>query len=175
MGLSIGNRYLLIFWSDGRQADEVPTFLFQKVAGQILGMQSLHDDNDRASLLVVEPRKERSREPGVHPLATGLGVSLRGAQRIIDNDDVAASARQCSAHGRGKTKPTLLGLDFVLRVLEQGATAKNVPVPVGVQHTAEVRCVLGRKVLRIARANELQRGILAQAIGREGDGTDVRF
>ena len=54
-------------------------------------MNTLHDDHDRARALVVKAGEQRIREPliGCQPLCFGQGVVR--LQRIVDDDDVAAS------------------------------------------------------------------------------------
>ena len=44
---------------DRRKVEMLPTALLKQMTDQVVGMQSLHHDNDRAFRLVVKPRQQR--------------------------------------------------------------------------------------------------------------------
>jgi hypothetical protein len=58
----------LVVLGDGRKREQTPAARREHVAGEVVLMQPLHDDGDRALLLVVEPRIERriARDPSEH-------------------------------------------------------------------------------------------------------------
>src|SRR5271169_5163377 len=75
-----------------RKAENCPLIgLAQQKAGQIVHVDALHDDDDRAGSLVVEARQQRVREPLVRIGSLCSREGVIGLQRIVDNDDVAAS------------------------------------------------------------------------------------
>jgi hypothetical protein len=55
-------------------------------------MQTLHHDNDRAFLLVIQPRVERIFKPCIDMIALGVIASIRGFERVINDENVAAAA-----------------------------------------------------------------------------------
>jgi hypothetical protein len=59
-------------------------------------MHSLHDNDDRAASLVVETRRQRVPEPFIGGIALRLGIGVVRLQRVIDDDDVAATTSQGS-------------------------------------------------------------------------------
>ena len=54
---------LLIGFGDGRKAEHLPSLLRENMADQIVLVQPLHDDDDGAMPLVVEPAVERVVKP----------------------------------------------------------------------------------------------------------------
>ena len=79
-------------------------------------MQALHHDDDRAFLLVIQPRVERIFEPFVDMLALGVRERIRRFERIIDDDDIAPAAGQRSINGGCESKSTPRGDYLGLRV-----------------------------------------------------------
>jgi hypothetical protein len=57
-------------------------------------VQSLHRDYDRAILLIVEPGNQSVAESIVDTLALAARQRISGLQRVVNDDDVAASAGQ---------------------------------------------------------------------------------
>jgi hypothetical protein len=83
----------LIHLCDGGQIEMVEAAVLEKVADEIVDMQALHDDHDRILGLVVEPGQERIRVPLPKIVASGLGLRLLGLEGIVDDQEVAATAR----------------------------------------------------------------------------------
>ncbi len=82
------------------------------MAGQIILVQAVHDQPDRAGELVVEPAVEGVVEPFVCRLALGLRQRLLGLQRVVDDDHVRTPPGQDAAD-RGRDAAALLGrLEF---------------------------------------------------------------
>ncbi len=59
---------------------------------EVILVQPLHNDDDRASLLVVEPGQKRMVVPFVDGVAPGFRQGLVGLQWVIDDDQVGAAA-----------------------------------------------------------------------------------
>ena len=84
----------LVGFGDRRKAEDLPRFLRENVADEVVLVQSLHDDDDAAAALVVEPAVEGVVVPLIGGFALRLGERLLGLQRIIDNADVGAATGQ---------------------------------------------------------------------------------
>jgi len=52
-----------VFFRDRRKVQMCPTSLLEEMTDQIIWVEPLHDHNDRALGLVVEPRQQRVRVP----------------------------------------------------------------------------------------------------------------
>ena len=63
---------LFVDFGDRGEGDGLPPLLLENMADQIVLVQSLHDDDNRAPRLVVEARIERAVEPFVGGGATAL-------------------------------------------------------------------------------------------------------
>jgi hypothetical protein len=68
--------------------------LLDDVADKVVLVQPLHDDDNRAAALVVEPAIEGVVEPVVGGFALRVGERLFRLQRIIDQDDVGTASGQ---------------------------------------------------------------------------------
>src|SRR6516225_3924449 len=62
------------------------------MADEIVLVQPLHDDDDGATALVIEPAVESVHEPLVAGLPLRLGERFLRLQRIVDQDDVGAAS-----------------------------------------------------------------------------------
>jgi hypothetical protein len=60
-------------------------------------VQSLHDHDDRALVLVVEARDEGPAIPVDHSFARGFRLGFVGVEGVIDNDQVATPAGEGAA------------------------------------------------------------------------------
>ena len=90
-------RNVLVGLGDGGKIENLPLVgLACDKAGQVIHMDALHDDDDRARALVVEARQQRVLEPFIGGVALGLGIGVVGLEGIVDDDDVAASTGQCA-------------------------------------------------------------------------------
>jgi hypothetical protein len=99
MRASVSKRDRLLELRDRRKAQKFPFVgLAQQKAGQIIHVNPLHDDHDRAGALVVEAREQRIRKPLIcrGPLCFRKGVVR--FQRIVDDDDVAPAPGQRAAN-----------------------------------------------------------------------------
>ena len=91
---------LLVALRDRRETEHLPPLQAEDVADEVVLMEPLHNQEDGAGALVVEPAVEGVDEPLVAGLPLRLGERLFGLQRIIDRDDVGAASGQHST-GRG--------------------------------------------------------------------------
>jgi hypothetical protein len=86
-------RNILVDLGDGGKVEDLPLIgLAGHETGQVIHMDALHDDDDRAGAFVVEAGQQGVLEPFVGRIALGLRRGVVGLQRIVDNDQVAAAA-----------------------------------------------------------------------------------
>src|SRR5271157_484075 len=89
---SVSKRDNLLEFRYCRKAEDFPFVgLAQQEPGQIVHMNALHDDHDRAGALIVKSRKQRIGEPLIGPRSLGLRPGVVGLERVINDDDPAAS------------------------------------------------------------------------------------
>ncbi len=81
-----------IRFSDRCERQYLPVFLLDDMTHQVILMQPLHNDDDRAPLLVVEPRQERVVIPFIDRLTPGFRKRLVRLERIVDDDQVRSAA-----------------------------------------------------------------------------------
>ena len=79
---------------DCRQIQNSPAAArFHQRADKIVGMQALHDDNNRSGLLVIETRQDRVAEQLVVRLALDVRPHVLRLDWIVTDNDIAAAAR----------------------------------------------------------------------------------
>jgi hypothetical protein len=100
------------------------------MADEVVLVQPLHDDHDRAMALVVQSAVEGVVVPLVGGFALRLGERFFRLQRIIDQDDVGAASGQHPA-GRGGEPVALTSGDQLLGRLawRRQAGRKDLPIP----------------------------------------------
>jgi hypothetical protein len=76
---------------DGGNVKDSPIMAILAPA-EIIVVQTLHHDDDRASLLVIQPRVERIFEPCIDVLALDVRGSIRRFERVINDHNMAAAA-----------------------------------------------------------------------------------
>ncbi len=84
----------LASFGDRRERDDFKSLLLQNAPGQVVLVQALHDDDDRALGLVVEAGIERAVEPVVGRPTPACGHRVRGFQRIVDQDQLGLALPQ---------------------------------------------------------------------------------
>src|SRR5207302_3289378 len=126
----------LVGFGDCRKAQDFPVLLSEHVADEVVLVQPLHDEDDRAVPLVVEPAVQGVDEPLVAGLPQRLGERLLRLQGIIDQDEVGTPSSQ-HATGGGGEPITLTGGNELLHSLAVSGKAggKDSPIPGG-QHYA---------------------------------------
>ena len=105
----------LVDLGDGGKVKDLPFIgLAGHEAGQVVHMDALHDDDDRAGAFVVEAGQQGVLEPLVGGVALGFGMGVVGLQRIVDNNQVAAAAGERAADRSGQPKSPCRQLNFCL-------------------------------------------------------------
>ncbi len=174
----VAERDLFVLLGDGRQVQVGPLLaLVEHVAHEVFDVKTLHDEHDHVFRLAVEARGEGRVVPLGHRGSLHLGHALGGLHGVVDQDQIAAAAREGAAD-RGAQPVALTGrLDLSLRVLagiDPGA-GEAALIPGALEHGPKIPGVLGRELPGVARADDPQRGIVAQRKGREGHGGTDRL
>jgi hypothetical protein len=118
------------FFGDRREAEHFPRFQTEDVADEVVLVQPLHDEENGAGALVVEPAVESVEIPLVAGLLQRLGQRLFGLQQIIDRDHVSPASGQHPTGGGGEPV-ALAGSDELLHgLVVRGETGwKDLPIP----------------------------------------------
>jgi len=98
----------LVGLGDRRERDDLLSFLLEEMAIEVVLMQALHDNDDRAPGLVVEAGIERA----VVPIVAGDSATFRhrvgGFELIVDEDEISPAGGE-HAPDRGRhPKPALV-------------------------------------------------------------------
>ena len=102
----------LIGFGDRRKPHDFPGLLREDVADEIVLVQPLHDDDDGAAPLVVEPAVERVVVPLVGGFALRVGKRLLRLQGVIDNATAAIKVTVRSPAPGIHAPPLRLACDF---------------------------------------------------------------
>ncbi len=133
-------------------------------------MQSVHDKDDGARQLVVQPAVEGMVVPLVRHLPLGLRQRLLGLQRIVDDDDVGAAPGQHAADRGGEPAPLGRRVEFGHRLpLRREASREDLPIPVAGDDAPAIPRQLVCEVLGIADAEDLRARLVPETPGRKGD------
>jgi hypothetical protein len=87
----------LVGLRDRRKAHHLPVLPGEHMARQVVLVEPVHDQDDRAFRLVVETAVEGVVVPFVGARAARIRQGLLGLQRIVDHDQVGAAAGQDTA------------------------------------------------------------------------------
>jgi len=192
---------VLVVLGDGGEANELPGGVFlhvvfrqtalqhvvcqrigpgnilgEQVAGEVVFVETLHDDDDDAGALAIEAAVEGVIEPFVGGGALGLGERLVGLEGIVDDEEVGATSGEHSADRGGEAHALGGGVKFGDGLTFGGETrGKELLIPVGVEERAAVEREFVGEVLGVATADDLRAGIVSEEPGREGDGGAVGF
>jgi hypothetical protein len=122
----------LVVFGNRRETHDLPRLLRQHVAGEVVLVQSMHDQHDGARELVVEATIEGVVVPLVGRLALRLRQRLFRLQRVVDDNDVGTPPGQHPADRGGD--PAALRRRFELRhrLMPRRETRGEEPlIPVG--------------------------------------------
>ena len=160
----------LVRLGDRREAHDLPRLLRQHMAGEVVLVQSVHDEDDRAGELVVEAAVEGVVEPVVRRLALGLRQRLLGLQRVVDDDEVGAAPGQHAADRGGEPAALRGRVEFGhCGALRRQARREDPLVPgAGEDLPAIARQFVG-EILRIADAEDLRRRVVPETPRRKRD------
>ena len=159
-----------VLFGDCRKGEDLPRLLSEHMANEIVLVQPLHNDDNGACTLVVEPTVESVAEPLVCGLPLGVGQRFLRLQRVVDQDDVGAASGEHAAIAGGEPIPLAGGQKLLhgLTVRSQ-AGRKDPPIPPAHHDAAAISSELVRERFSIAHAEDLRRGIMPQTPGRKRD------
>ncbi len=146
------------------------------MADEIVFVQPLHDDDDRAFGLVVQARIERSVEPLVDGGAAALGHRVDGLQRIVDDDEIGAAPGQDAADRGRQPKPARRRDEFSQGRAVRDETRREQRAIPGRRHDcAAVARELVGKLLAVGDVDDRGVRIVAEQPGRQRDRGGERF
>jgi hypothetical protein len=92
----------LVLLSDGGELQMDPASLGEEMAGEIILVEPLHDQDNCACYLVVEPLENILIEPAVDVIALDVGLARRRLQGIVDNDQTGTASGDWPARRDGQ-------------------------------------------------------------------------
>ncbi len=133
------------------------------MAGKIVLVLALLDENHGPHPLVVYPGGQRGSGPVDRCGARGLGIGILGLERIVDNDEITATAGKC-APGRGRNPEAPgSGEELTFRGAVWDARRwKQCTIPVGLHHLAGLTAKVGSQVLVVTDHDDPLGGIKAK-------------
>jgi hypothetical protein len=137
---------------------------------KIVLVQPLHDNDDGAGTLVIEPAVEGVAEPFIGSLPLRVGQRLLRLQRIVNQNDVGAASSEHPAIAGGQPI-SLAGGEELLHGLPvwRQAGGKDSPIPWAQNDEAAIAGELVGELSGIADAQDLGRRIMPEAPCRERD------
>ena len=120
-------------------------------------MEALHHDDDCAVNLVVKTRQQCVFIPLDGLLPDGFGLRVLRLDRIVDNDDVAATAGERAADRSGQAITAFRGAHLGFRVLGfvDPGSRKGLLVPIGPHDGAAIIGELRSQIVAVADTDEL--------------------
>jgi hypothetical protein len=85
------------FGDRGKVQNRPASGTFLQISGQIVKVDSLHNNDNGATFFAIEPRKERVREPLIELIPKRLRLHVNGLLWIVNDEEIAAKA------GKGAT------------------------------------------------------------------------
>src|SRR5262249_62096495 len=105
---------------------------------QMVLMLTLHDDNDRAILFVVEARDQGAGVPFDQALARRFRRRILGFLRIVEDNEVAAASGEGAANRSGVPAAPGRGDEFGAGISGGSYSWKQSLIPGGIDHHAEL-------------------------------------
>src|SRR5688572_25483479 len=85
---------LFILDRDRSQPELIPSTPEQQLASQIVLVQPLHDEDDGAALLIIEPLQESVEHPCLGGRARTFEQCVVSLHGIIDNDEIGTATHE---------------------------------------------------------------------------------
>jgi hypothetical protein len=127
-------------------------------------VQSLHDDDNRAVTLVVEPAVKGVEEPLIRRIPSCVGERLLRFRGIVDQNEIGAAPGQHASGGGGEAITFAGGDELLHRVAVRRQAGREDPlIPRAHHDTAAVAGELIGEFLAIADGQDLRRRIVPQA------------
>ena len=102
-----------VFLGDGRETQQPPASLLHNVPDQVVLMQPLHDDDDAARILIIEPAVQGVVVPGIRSVALRFRQRFIRLQWIVDDDEIRTAPGQNAADRGGEPGTFPRGPEFL--------------------------------------------------------------
>lgn len=137
---------------------------------QIIRVETLHGQNDRALLRMVEARRDGVVVDRLDLLARQLGIDLLPLVGIIDDDDVGAAAEHAALKGGGQLPASHRCLPVHQPIVAGAAgVRKQRPIPAALHQLLEQHRLAARDLLVVGQADDATRRIMPQHPGAISD------
>ena len=140
----------------------LPTTLIEEMAGKVVFVQALHDDDDGTVLLVIEARDQGAAIPIDHPFAGRLRHRLFGLERIVDDDEVGPAPGERAADRGGVAAAARRGDEFGAAIPCRPHGREQRPIPRRIDDHAELAMQFGGKLVGIAHDDDAAGGIVTE-------------
>src|SRR6266511_1690980 len=166
----------LVFLGNSRKADNDPIVGFaQNRTGQVVRMNTLHHDDDRARPLVVEALLYVRVVPFLYVFTLGARKCIGRFLRIIDDDNVAAESGECRPDGGSPAITVPGGVDGVFCIPRNSHPGECTLVPWSSHDRAKVVGKLICEVQAVMDGDQALARIAAQYEGGKCHRTQDRF
>ena len=161
---------------DGGQVQDFEASLhFQEMANEVVDVDSLHHDDRSGGLFIVCSGRQGVAVPFDHALAAHIGYRVGRLEGVVDDNEIAAAARQRPPNGRGIAPSPQRGMDFAVGLPCQHHLWEDRLIDRIRDHTAKVVGVGLCQFGRVGNANHALRRVVAEIPGRQCDRSDDRF
>src|SRR3954453_9843680 len=119
MDTTPGKRDLFFNLGYCRQTEVIPPTRLQKVPGEIVDVQALHDQNDRAFALVIKTRGEGLLIPVDDTPPCDFRCGVVRLYRVVDDNELPTTPGERTADGRSQAEAALCRAHLALCVLSR--------------------------------------------------------
>src|SRR3954451_14461249 len=119
MDTTTGKRDLFFNLGYRRQTEVIPPSRLQKVPGEIVDVQALHNQNDRAFAFVIKTRGEGLLIPLDDTPPREIRCGVVRLDRIVYNNELPTTPGKRTADGRSQAEAALYRAHLALRVLSR--------------------------------------------------------
>jgi len=132
-----------------RQVQDFKAALFLQVAGEIVLMNALHDENDACDLFVVGTAQQGGTIPLDRPLPDRFGMRIVLLERIVDDHQVAAQSSQRALDRGGVALTSHRRHDLPVGVTRQPHGREGFLIERIIHQPAEIAGVRASELVRI--------------------------
>src|SRR6267378_732864 len=124
-----------------------PASLLQQMTDEVIGVETLHNDNNRALRLVIQPRQQSVGVPLLQGVPGALRLRLLRFQWVVDYHEITAPTGQGATYRGRKPRTSRCRHDFGLGGLRRTdpGGGEYGPVKSGAHKCATIIGVLARK------------------------------
>jgi len=89
-----------------------PAFLLEQMTDEVIGVETLHDNDNRTLCLVIQPRQQSVGIPLLQGISGALRLCFLRLQRVVDNHEITATTGQGATYRGCKPRASRCGHDF---------------------------------------------------------------